>query len=54
MDLSQAHVAFVIAAYAVSFAGLLALVLYIFLRDRKLRWQAAALDHRKESRHGRS
>jgi heme exporter protein CcmD len=54
MAFSEAHVAFVIAAYAVSFAGLMALVLYVFLRDRRLKRQAAALDHRKEGRHGRA
>ena len=53
MDFSQAHVAFVIVAYAVSFAGLMALVLYVVLRDRRLKRQASALDHRKEGRHGR-
>lgn len=54
MDFSQAHVAFVIAAYAVTFAGLVALVLYVFLRDRGLKRRASALDHRKEGRHGRN
>jgi heme exporter protein CcmD len=44
MDFAAAHVAFVIAAYAASFAGLAALVLFILLRDRKLARQAAALD----------
>jgi hypothetical protein len=53
MDLDAAHVAFVIAAYAVSFAGLVALVLFIALRDRKLKRQAAAFDRKKESLHGR-
>ncbi|MGE0237847.1 MAG: heme exporter protein CcmD [Parvibaculaceae bacterium] len=50
MDLAAAHVAFVIAAYAVSFAGLAALVLFILLRDRKLKRQAAALDRGRERR----
>lgn len=44
MDLAAAHIGFVIAAYAASFAGLAVLVLFILLRDRKLRRQAAALD----------
>ena len=44
MDLAAAHVSFVIAAYAVSFAGLLGLALVIFRRDRRLKQQAAALD----------
>lgn len=47
MDLTAAHASFVIAAYMVSFAGLAALVFFIFLRDRKLRRQAAALDRAK-------
>ena len=47
MDFSAAHVSFVVAAYAVSFAGLAGLVLAIFLRDRRLRRQAAALDRDK-------
>ena len=47
MDLAAAHVSFVIAAYAVSFAGLLGLVLVIVLRDRKLKRQAAAFDRDK-------
>ncbi|WP_119272144.1 heme exporter protein CcmD [Taklimakanibacter deserti] len=49
MDLTAAHIAFVIAAYAASFAGLAALVLFIFLRDRKLKRQAAALDRDRPS-----
>ncbi len=53
MDLGASHVGFVVAAYAVSFAGLVALVALIFLRDRKLKRQAAALDRKKDSRHGR-
>ena len=44
MDLAAAHIAFVLAAYAVSFAGLAGLVLFVLLRDRKLKRQAAALD----------
>jgi heme exporter protein CcmD len=47
MDLAAAHVSFVIVAYAVSGAGLVLLVLYILLRDRKLRRQVAALDRDK-------
>lgn len=54
MDLDAAHAGFVIAAYAVSFAGLVALVLFIALRDRRLRRQAAAFDRKKETRHGRN
>ncbi|WP_119387883.1 heme exporter protein CcmD [Taklimakanibacter lacteus] len=52
MDLNAAHVAFVIAAYLASFAGLAALVLYILLRDRKLKRQVSALDAKKDGRHG--
>ena len=44
MDLTDAHAGFVIAAYAVSFAGLAALVIFILLRDRKLRRQASAFE----------
>jgi heme exporter protein CcmD len=47
MDFTASHVAFVIAAYAVSFAGLAALVLCILLRDRRLKRQVAALDRDK-------
>jgi len=47
MDLAAAHVSFVIAAYAASFAGLAALVLAVFLRDRRLKREAAALDRDK-------
>ena len=48
MDFAAAHVSFVIAAYAVSFAGLAALVLFIVLRDRRLARQAAALDRDRQ------
>jgi heme exporter protein CcmD len=44
MDLTASHVSFVIAAYAVSFAGLAGLVLVISLRDRRLKRQAASFD----------
>ena len=47
MDFTAAHVTFVIAAYVVSFAGLAGLALVIFLRDRMLKRQAAALDRDK-------
>jgi heme exporter protein CcmD len=47
MDFAAAHVSFVIAAYAVSFACLVGLVVVIFLRDRRLKRQAAALDRGK-------
>lgn len=47
MDFTAAHVSFVIAAYALSFAGLAGLALVIFLRDRRLKRQAAALDRDK-------
>jgi heme exporter protein CcmD len=47
MDLAAAHAAFVIAAYALSLAGLTALVLFVVLRDRRLKRQAAALDRDK-------
>lgn len=52
MDWNGAHISFVIAAYAVSFAGLALLMVYILLRDRKLKGQVAALDRNKERRHG--
>ncbi len=52
MDFNAAHISFVIAAYAVSFAGLAAIVLVILLRDRRLKRQAAALDRNRENRHG--
>lgn len=47
MDLAASHVSFVIAAYAVSFCGLVVLVLFILLRDRRLKRLAAALDRDK-------
>jgi heme exporter protein CcmD len=47
MDFTAAHVSFVIAAYAVSLVGLAALVLFILLRDRRLKQWAAALDRDK-------
>ena len=50
MDFSAAHVAFVLAAYATSFAGLAGLVIFILLRDRKLKRQAAALDRDRARR----
>jgi len=53
MDLNAAHVSFVLAAYAVSFAGLVALVVFVLLRDRRLKRQVAALDRGKELKHGR-
>jgi heme exporter protein CcmD len=54
MDLNAAHVSFVVAAYAVGFAGLAALVVFVLLRDRRLKQQVAALDRNKERSHGRS
>jgi heme exporter protein CcmD len=48
MDFAAAHAAFVIAAYAVSLAGLVALLLFILLRDRKLARQVAALDRDRQ------
>jgi heme exporter protein CcmD len=54
MDLNAAHVSFVVAAYAVSFAGLAALVVFVLLRDRRLKQQVAALDPNRERGHGRS
>jgi heme exporter protein CcmD len=47
MDFAASHTGFVIAAYAVSFAGLAALVVFILVRDRRLKRQLAALDHGK-------
>jgi heme exporter protein CcmD len=54
MDLNAAHVSFVVAAYAVSFAGLVALVVFVLLRDRRLKRQVASLDRGKELKHGRN
>ena len=54
MDLNAAHVSFVVAAYAVSFAGIAALVVFVLLRDRRLKQQVASLDRNKERGHGRS
>lgn len=54
MDINAAHVSFVVAAYALSCAGLAALVVFVLLRDRKLKQQVAALDRNKERGHGRS
>ncbi|MFZ5673921.1 MAG: heme exporter protein CcmD [Pseudomonadota bacterium] len=52
MDWNAAHISFVIAAYAVSFAGLAFLMVFILLRDRKLKRQIAALDRGKDRRDG--
>ena len=54
MDINAAHVSFVVAAYMVSFAGLAVLVVFVVLRDRRLKRQVAALDRGKELKHGRS
>lgn len=48
MDFNAAHVAFVVAAYAASLLGLVALVAFILLRDRKLKRQVSVLDRSKE------
>lgn len=50
MDWNAAHIDFVVAAYAVSFAGLALLMAFILLRDRKLKRQIAALDREKAHR----
>jgi heme exporter protein CcmD len=44
MDFTASHIGFVIAAYIVSFAGLAALIVFILVRDRKLKRQLAAFD----------
>lgn len=54
MDWNAAHVDFVVAAYAASFAGLAVLIAFILLRDRKLQREVAALDRNKDGRHGRA
>ncbi len=54
MDFNAAHASFVIAAYAVSFAGLAALVIFVLLRDRRLKREVLALDRNRELRHGRN
>lgn len=52
MDWNAAHIDFVVAAYAVSFAGLAFLMVFILLRDRKLKRQIAALDRDKDRKDG--
>lgn len=52
MDWSAAHIDYVVAAYAVSFAGLAFLMAFILLRDRKLKRQIATLDRSKDRRDG--
>lgn len=52
MDWNASHISFVIAAYAVSFAGLACLMAFILLRDRKLKRQIAALDRGKDRSDG--
>ena len=47
MDFAAPHIGFVVASYAVSFAGLAVLVLATVTRDRKLAREAAALETRK-------
>lgn len=48
MDFNATHVSFVIAAYAVSIFGLVALAAFVLLRDRRLKRQVTALDRNKE------
>jgi heme exporter protein CcmD len=47
MDFTASHTGFVVAAYFASFAGLAALVVFILLRDLRLKRQLAALDRDK-------
>ena len=47
MDLGAAHVAFVVAAYGASFIGLAGLVVFVLLRDLRLKRRMAAVDGRK-------
>lgn len=54
MDWNAAHIGFVVAAYAASFAGLALLLAFILLRDRKLKREVAALDRNKDGRNGRA
>jgi heme exporter protein CcmD len=44
MDMSGAHIAFVIASYGATLAGLALLALAILLRDRRLRHELVRLE----------
>lgn len=46
MDWSSPHLGFVVAAYALSFAVLAGLVLYILRRDRRLETRLRSIDRR--------
>ena len=47
MDLNADHLGFVIASYALSAIFILALTIYVLVRDRKLRDEAQRLDRRR-------
>ena len=47
MDFAAPHTGFVIAAYAMTIAGLAALVLLTVMRDRRLAREAAELEARR-------
>jgi heme exporter protein CcmD len=49
MNWSAAHSGFVLAAYLLSFAVLLAMAAFILLRDRKLAQELRTLERHKES-----
>ena len=51
MDWSAPHSGFVVAAYAISAAVIAALVLYVVLRDRRMRGDAAKIEANRRSRH---
>jgi heme exporter protein CcmD len=44
MDLAGAHIAFVIASYGATLAGLTLLALAVLLRDRRMRQELARLE----------
>jgi heme exporter protein CcmD len=48
MDLAAPHTGFVLASYAVSLAGLAALIVATVARDRKLAHEAADLEARRD------
>jgi heme exporter protein CcmD len=49
MDLAGAHIAFVIASYGATLAGLTLLALVILLRDRRMQQELAQLESAKTS-----
>jgi heme exporter protein CcmD len=48
MDFADKHIEFIIASYALSFIMIGALIVYVLVRDRKLRAEAERLDRERK------